>query len=349
VSSRLVSRGNAWFRRYRVQSVSTRGPRNGSSGEPALQVVSWSVPLLQDGLACVLDGLDGGAEVGAVQGVRGCRGEGSIRVGDAPAEPVGLERRGGTIPRLGGAVVRAGSERCGEVARKIIALELVDALRGGVLELSGERGVGGLQLFDVLGVRQAGESPADLVQFIVEDAYLAREPECRFLELVELSAIAEPSEPTAAALDLSFEHRQSVDGALAFCGQLMTASSEGTGIADVVGREPGSQGPPLLGEVLEFWRDGFLHPASGHARGEACSWVVGLVDVVVVDLVEVLVEDGLVETVCLASAGEGDVAPLAVEGLGAEDVGVVDGESLGFVAGDGVAVGDVAGVEVVAG
>jgi hypothetical protein len=221
-------------------------------------------------------------------------------------------------------------------------------LRGGVLELSGERGVGGLQLFDVLGVRQAGESPADLVQFIVEDAYLAREPECRFLELVELSAIAEPSEPTAAALDLSFEHRQSVDGALAFCGQLMTASSEGTGIADVVGREPGSQGPPLLGELRELGGDGLLRAGPCHAGGEADVGVVGLVDVGV-DLVEVLVEDGLVETVGLPSSGEGDVAPLAVERLGAEDVGVLDGEPLGFVAGDGVPVGDVAGVEVVDG
>ncbi len=47
-------------------------------------------------------------------------------------------------------MVRAGSERCGEVARQVIALELVDALRGGVVDPSGERGVGGLQVFDVL-------------------------------------------------------------------------------------------------------------------------------------------------------------------------------------------------------
>jgi hypothetical protein len=120
-------------------------------------------------------------------------------------------------------------------------------------------------------------------------------------------------------------------------------------LAGDVGRvQSGVQLSPLGSEFRDLWRDRFLHPATGNTSGEACSRVVGLVDVVV-DLVEVLVEDSLVELVGVAAAGKGDVAPLAVERLGAEDVGVVDGESLGFVAGDGVAVGDVAGIEVVAG
>jgi GrpB-like predicted nucleotidyltransferase (UPF0157 family) len=43
-------------------------------------VVSWSVPLLQDGLACVLDGLDGGAEIGSLERVDGRCGEGAALV-----------------------------------------------------------------------------------------------------------------------------------------------------------------------------------------------------------------------------------------------------------------------------
>ena len=67
--------------------------------------------------------------------------------------------------------------------------------------------------------------------------------------------------------------------------------------------------------------------------------------------VEVGVVDGgvEVEAVGVAAAGDGDVAPLAVERVGAEHEGVVHGQALGLVAGDGVPVGDVAGVEVAAG
>jgi hypothetical protein len=72
-----------------------------------------------------------------------------------------------------------------------------------------------------------------------------------------------------------------------------------------------------------------------------------VVDVVVQRLV--MVGGGaVVELVGEPAAGHRDVAPFAVQRLRAEDVGVVDGESLGFVSGDGVAVGDVAGVEVAA-
>ncbi len=47
---------------------------------------------------------------------------------------------------------------------------------------------------------------------------------------------------------------------------------------------------------------------------------------------------GEVEAVAVAAAAEGDVGPFAVDAVGGEDVGVVDGEALGDVAGDGVAV-----------
>jgi hypothetical protein len=70
-----------------------------------------------------------------------------------------------------------------------------------------------------------------------------------------------------------------------------------------------------------------------------------VVDVVVQRLV-VVGGGAVVELVGEPAAGHRDVAPFAVQRLRAEDVGVVDGESLGFVSGDGVAVGDVAGVEV---
>ena len=49
----------------------------------------------------------------------------------------------------------------------------------------------------------------------------------------------------------------------------------------------------------------------------------------------------------VAGAGEGDVAGFAVETGGSDDVDVVAGESLGFVDGGGVAVVDVAAVDVV--
>ena len=48
----------------------------------------------------------------------------------------------------------------------------------------------------------------------------------------------------------------------------------------------------------------------------------------------------------VAGAGEGDVAGFAVETGGSDDVDVVAGESLGFVDGGGVAVVDVAAVDV---
>ena len=47
---------------------------------------------------------------------------------------------------------------------------------------------------------------------------------------------------------------------------------------------------------------------------------------------------GEVEAVAVAATAEGDVGPFAVDAVGGQDVGVVDGEPLGDVAGDGVAV-----------
>ena len=47
-----------------------------------------------------------------------------------------------------------------------------------------------------------------------------------------------------------------------------------------------------------------------------------------------------------AVAGEGGVAPFAVDRAGGQDPGSVDACALGFVAGDGVAVGDRACPEV---
>src|SRR5690606_1187279 len=71
--------------------------------------------------------------------------------------------------------------------------------------------------------------------------------------------------------------------------------------------------------------------------------VLGRVGEVVIDA---WAADG-VEDVGGAAAAEGDVAGFAVEVVGAEGEAAVDGHALGLVDRGGVAMGDVAGVEVV--
>jgi hypothetical protein len=55
---------------------------------------------------------------------------------------------------------------------------------------------------------------------------------------------------------------------------------------------------------------------------------------------------GDVDAVGVAASAEGDVAGFAGELVGAEEEGMVDGRALGFVDGGGIAVGEVAAVEV---
>jgi hypothetical protein len=159
--------------------------------------------------------------------------------------------------------------------------------------------------------------------------------------------VGHPAEPGGCTLDAALEPLELFELCLPVACQRRPLGRQGPGAGDVGFVEPDVEVPPLLGELPELGGDGLLGAGPGHAGGEARVGVVGLVEVGV-DLVEVLVEDGLVEVVGLAAAGEGDVAPFSVEGLGAEDVGVVDGEPLGFVAGDRIPVGDMAGVEIVA-
>ena len=85
--------------------------------------------------------------------------------------------------------------------------------------------------------------------------------------------------------------------------------------------------------------------AASEPAGEAPDLVGVEVDVVVQPLI-LTVGGSVVELVGDPSAGHRDIPPFAIQGLGAQRVGVVAGQPLGFVPGDGVAVCDVSCVEV---
>jgi hypothetical protein len=157
--------------------------------------------------------------------------------------------------------------------------------------------------------------------------------------------VGDPAKPGRRVVDAALEPLELFELCLPAACQRRPLGRQGPGAGDVGVVEPDVEVPPLLGELGELGGDGLLRAGPCHAGREGCVGVVGLVDVGV-DLVEVLVEEGLVEAVGLPSSRERDVAPLAVERLRAEHVGVLDGEPLGLVAGDRIPMGDVAGVEV---
>jgi hypothetical protein len=138
-----------------------------------------------------------------------------------------------------------------------------------------------------------------------------------------------------------------LDGALV--SALEVALCEGVGKLvglEGVGEAFAFGGELVGGELLEL----FVGGAFGGALAEDALEAVGEdVDLGVEVGFGVEVASGDVEAGFFAVAGEGRVAPLAVEVFGAEDEGAVDGGALGAVGGDGVAVIEVAALQMALG
>jgi hypothetical protein len=94
-------------------------------------------------------------------------------------------------------------------------------------------------------------------------------------------------------------------------------------------REVAQGGPPVRGELGDLGGDGLLCATASEPTGQI--WDVVEVDVMVQPVVSDA-DRSVVELVRQPAAGHRDVAPLAVEGLGAQRVGVLASEPLRLVA-----------------
>ena len=289
----------------------------------------------------VLDGGEYAGEVVALVGIDGWGGaEGMGGVGDVPGDAVAVDGLGGIAPAVAVAgVVGEGPEGVGEVGGWPLEGVAGEAA-GGTVEVAGELAVLVEGVVQVVAGGQADQGTVDLGEVAVDLGEAAGD----MLEVVGKLAAVGPGpagqrEPVPVGLPL-----QAV-------AVLRGGASSPVRRACWLCRGWACR---AVGET-RYWsmsrsccprvgatgcsardRDRRVTVAATGSTGVGAQVRVGL-----------HVGGGVdVELVGLAAAGHRDVAPFAVQRVGAEHEGVVDGQPLGLVAGDRVPVGDVAGVEV---
>jgi hypothetical protein len=252
--------------------------------------------------------------------VGGLDAERVVGVGDVPAEPVVPDRRGGPFPAVTlGPHGRSGSERGVEVVGRGSG-EVGGPDAGVVTQLGIELPQLGPGARDLLARRQTHEPLVEPAEPVVEPGEPLVLPVELGSEPGALGAGASADGGADGAGPLTLELLDSSDDrGLLLGGAVMFGQQVGL-LLDGLRGEPPQGGPPARGELRDLGGYGLLGSAAAEPAGQVRS--VGVVDVVMQPVVAD-VDGSVVELVGEPAAGRRDVAPLSVQRLGAQRVGVL--------------------------